>query len=292
MPALRFPAACAILAAAGGLMAIATPVLAAESYDNCTGFIDALPATIGKQGTWCLRKDLSTSMASGEAILVNANNVTLDCNDFKLGGLGAGLSTTAIGIRANERQNVSVRNCAVRGFSYGVFLSGDSHTVEDSRFDLNTVVGIVTNGDGNEVRGNVISATGGRPASGVSFGIAMIGGGARVLDNRVHGVSAEPDEGGLNQLVGGIQADGGMSVVARNVVTGLAPALTMHGIRVYQGVVRDNVLAQATAIAGSTGIVCLSDLGGATTGLSDGNAIRRYATAHANCSTSGVAVDP
>ena len=27
-------------------------VAAAEGYDNCTGFIDSLPATVTTQGTW------------------------------------------------------------------------------------------------------------------------------------------------------------------------------------------------------------------------------------------------
>jgi len=291
MPALRFLPVLATLAAAACLLA-ATPARAAESYDNCTGFIDSLPATIGAQGTWCLRKDLSTGMSSGQAIAINANNVILDCNDFKIGGLAAGASTDAIGIRSEGRQNLSVRNCTVRGFGYGVLVVGDNSTVADSRFDLNTVAGIVMNGDGNEVRGNVVSATGGRPLTGIALGISMNGDGARILDNRVHGVSAEPDEGGLNQLSAGIGADGGVSVVVRNVVTGLAAGINAHGIRVYQGVVRDNVLAQATASPGSTGIVCLDDLGGSTTGLSDDNAIRHYATAHANCTSSGTAVDP
>ena len=87
---------------------------AAQSYDNCTGFIDSVPATITTQGTWCLRKDLSTSIRFGDAITVDANNVTIDCNDFKLGGLSAGPGTKAFGIAGRERQNITVRNCNVR----------------------------------------------------------------------------------------------------------------------------------------------------------------------------------
>src|SRR4249920_3646904 len=78
---------------------------AAESYDNCTGYIDALPAVIASQGTWCMRHDLTTSISSGNAISVLTNNVTIDCNDFKLGGLAAGAGTTAAGIYAPNRQN-------------------------------------------------------------------------------------------------------------------------------------------------------------------------------------------
>ena len=42
----------------------------AETLGSCAGFIDSVPATITTQGTWCLRKDLSTSIASGAAITV------------------------------------------------------------------------------------------------------------------------------------------------------------------------------------------------------------------------------
>ena len=44
------------------------PAAAAESYDSCLGFIDALPATITTQGTWCLRQNLDTSATSGNVI--------------------------------------------------------------------------------------------------------------------------------------------------------------------------------------------------------------------------------
>jgi hypothetical protein len=54
------------LAAAG----YASQAHASRSYDNCTGFIDSLPATISRQGTWCLRKDLYFSPSQGVALTV------------------------------------------------------------------------------------------------------------------------------------------------------------------------------------------------------------------------------
>ena len=123
-----------ILAAAADLTC---PIAAhaAESYDSCVGFIDSIPAVISTQGTWCLRRDLSTSMASGSAITVSANNVTIDCNDFKLGGLAAGNATTTKGINAMGRLNVAVRNCSVRGFLMGIAMEGGgTYTVEDKLF--------------------------------------------------------------------------------------------------------------------------------------------------------------
>ena len=100
----------------------ARPADAAESYDNCNNTISSLPAVIATQGTWCFKGDLATAITSGSAITVNTNNVTIDCNNFKLGGLAAGLGTSTYGIFANNRFNISVRHCNVRGFYVGIFL--------------------------------------------------------------------------------------------------------------------------------------------------------------------------
>src|SRR4249920_3466180 len=89
------------------LLGCAGSAHAAQSYDNCTGFITSLPAVITTQGTWCLKQDLATTVTSGSAITINTNNVTIDCNDFKLGGLGAGLATLANGIYSLNRVNAT-----------------------------------------------------------------------------------------------------------------------------------------------------------------------------------------
>src|SRR5690606_2774500 len=62
----------------GGLLAVPSPARAAETYNTCAGFIDSAPATISKQGVWCLRKNLSTNISSGNAITIATNNVTID----------------------------------------------------------------------------------------------------------------------------------------------------------------------------------------------------------------------
>jgi hypothetical protein len=277
------------LTCATALLAVyASPALAAESYDNCTGYIESLPASISTQGTWCLRKDLATGMASGNAIEVKANNVVIDCNDFKIGGLAAGASTLATGIASGAgRQNIIVRNCTVRGFQFGTWLLGDNHVVEHSRFDVNTVVGIRTDGDGNEIRDNVVTSTGGRPAFGVAMAVIAQGTGGRVLDNRIHGVSAELD--GSNQLSAGLYVEDG--VARGNSISGLLPTGTPHGIRLYHSVARDNIVMQAGPSTGY-GIICLIDDSGQPTGFSHHNTIRHFAAPHTNCNEADNAVEP
>src|SRR5687767_11593422 len=113
------------LGAIGGLSSPQT--WAAEGYSNCEGFIDSLPATITTQGVWCLRQDLNTPISSGYAIDIRTNNVTIDCNDFKIGGMAGGSATSAYGVHAVSALNTTVRNCTVRGFYIGVRLNGSGH---------------------------------------------------------------------------------------------------------------------------------------------------------------------
>jgi hypothetical protein len=164
------------------------PARAAQSYDNCNNFIDSLPATISTQGVWCLRHDLATNITSGNAIIIAANNVTIDCNDFKLGGLAAGVGTGAVGIYASGRQNLTVRHCNVRGFLMGADInSGAGHLVEDNAFDNNTQVGLRVNADDSIVRNNRVRDTGGSPLGGDVIGIEASGKPIFVNDNSVSG---------------------------------------------------------------------------------------------------------
>lgn len=173
----------ALLLAMGSLSA-AGRADAAESYDNCTGYIESIPVSITTQGTWCLKHDVSTSITLGTALSINANNVTLDCNGFKIGGLGAGISTATFGI-SSDKLNATVRNCNVRGFYEGIFLQGDNAVIEHNRADANTHVGIRSSGDGNLIRGNVVTDTGGYTGDAYAYGIIAAGIGPRVIDNSI-----------------------------------------------------------------------------------------------------------
>src|SRR6266571_814513 len=85
---------------------------------NCTA-ITSLPAVITVQGIYCFTGDLATGITSGNAIDIQTNNVVLDLNGFKLGGLAAGPGTQASGIHAFDRQNLTIKNGTVRGFLTG-----------------------------------------------------------------------------------------------------------------------------------------------------------------------------
>jgi len=191
----------------------------AHSYDTCTGYVDSLPATLSSPGLWCLRRNLSIGQDSGAAITIAANNVTVDCNDFKLDGLGAGLDTLAFGILAQGRANTTVRHCAVRGFYVGIRLVGSGHLVEDNRFVGNTHNAIWTDGDGTTIRRNHIFDTGGGTQA--PYDVALeTSGVVDLLDNTIAGVAPSANfPNAYARAVRALKADG--SVIAGNLIRDL-----------------------------------------------------------------------
>lgn len=192
------------------------PAQATESFDACAGVIASLPVTIATQGVWCLTKDLSTGIASGTAITVATNNVTIDCNGFKLGGLAAGDTSQTVGIGATARQNTTVRNCSIRGFLSGVDLRGAGHLVEDNRFDNNLRSATVVVGSNNTIRRNLMYDTGGSTSSGYA---AAVDANAQIIDNTIVGVFGQSGYAiyGIAHGNGG----GAGSVIRDNRVSGL-----------------------------------------------------------------------
>ena len=162
---------------------------------NCTP-ITSLPASINTQGLYCLTGNLATSQTSGFAIAINANNVTLDLNGWKLGGQAAGTGTTAYGIYS-AAVNVTVKNGIVRGFNVGVYLTGRGAAVQGITADQNTYGGIAVEGPGSIVQGNQVVDTGGSTigTNVDAIGISIYGFGSLVQNNLVSGLTATGSNG-------------------------------------------------------------------------------------------------
>jgi len=266
----------------------ATSCLAAESYDNCTGFIDSVPATITTQGTWCLRGDLATAIASGAAIEIATSNVTIDCNHFKLGGLAAGAGTTTSGISALDRSNVTIRQCNIRGFMRGIYLretgsGAGGHLVEDNRLDGNTLQGVSVRGDGSSIRRNMVVNTGGSTTALDATAIATWLD-VDVIDNTVDRVIAlagsNNDSWGIHTVSnsGGSIANNRVRRVGKD-GTGDARSIQneAHGTIVLTG---NHVIGDGSA--GSLGIACV-----ASTGWARGNTVAATETGLYLCRDAG-----
>ncbi len=175
-----------------------TSTVRAETTE-CT-VITTIPMVITVQGVYCLKSNLTTNITFGNAIEIQTNNVTIDFNNFKLGGLAAGPVTEAYGVYAEERQNITLRNGNIRGFYRGIHLdSTDSnytndggHVIENSRFDRNTYAAMWIEGSGNIIRGNQISKTGGiGTANPFAYGIITYGPGVEVINNKIDGTLSD-----------------------------------------------------------------------------------------------------
>jgi parallel beta-helix repeat protein len=233
----------------------------AETFDTCAGFIDTAPTTISTQGVWCLRHDLATNVTSGAAITIAANNVTIDCNDFKIGGLAAGPATQTSGILAINRQNASVRHCNVRGFLVGIDITGGAgHLVEDNRLDNNLYAGIRADADTNTVRRNRVYDTGPAEEDLPAYGIY---GGGEIVDNVIRNVvSKSATYRAIGIYVRGVNG----STVAGNQVVGVLNGVTPNVVGIASNVnnayVADNHVDSGTTIDGygiigfGTGTVC------------------------------------
>ena len=285
----------------------ASQALAARSYDNCTGYIESLPATISTQGTWCLRKDVSTAITSGAAIQVATNNVTIDCNDFKVGGLAAGVGTQTDGILGIARSNVTVRNCNVRGFMRGIALvhedpmmaSSSGHVVENNRLNANTTMGIHVEGDGSMVRQNLVVDTGGTLTSNYTLGIVATGS-VDIIDNTISNIFVS--DSATNVHTYGISTSFNGGTIQDNRIRGLFPRGTgkAYGIisqtvdslfmRVHQTSLRGNDITLAIGSSGSAGIHC--GYGDDSMGLLPGgrardNTVQGFQTAVVACGDAG-----
>lgn len=105
-----------VLAAAGLLLGSG-----AARADN----IKSLPVTITKPGTYNVNQDLVCS-AGGNAIMISADNVTLDLKGHVILGPQTGGSFTSTGVYVGAQQNVVVENGTITGFSNGVWFQGTS----------------------------------------------------------------------------------------------------------------------------------------------------------------------
>lgn len=208
---------------------------AAESYDNCAGFIDSIPTTISTQGVWCLRKDLSGNLGSGAAVTIAANNITIDCNDYKLGNLAAGPATLARGISAQDRANPTIRHCNVRGFATGIDLTGSGALVEGNRLDGNTRIGIRVSGDGGVVRDNLVFDTGSATGYGIAIGI-QTDFAVDVLDNRASAVLALVPANGTGRAVGIWLGENATGLVAHNRISQITYQFLGNGSVSFWGI--------------------------------------------------------
>ncbi|HXX57171.1 MAG TPA: hypothetical protein VEI96_04165 [Thermodesulfovibrionales bacterium] len=213
---------CAVFFVLTSMFVFAIATVTQAELTLCTPINQMLvPYTISVPGNYCLTSDLTSSSPTGNVITINASNVVLDLNDHRIGGQGAGLATQAVGIYANQRKNVIVRNGVVRGFYCGIQLDDTSgntslgNVVEGIRADSNTARGIMVVGFGNRIRYNQVINTGGTTVGTPDvYGIYSSGRAAVIRENIVGSTN-----GSSGAAVFGIYSSGATSVIGANAVS-------------------------------------------------------------------------
>lgn len=138
-----------------------------------TGGAWAAPTAISGCGTFTgfglhvLTQNINATAVVGDCIFIDNNHITLDLNGFVIAGPGAvGGAPTGHGVTSNFRQNITVRNGTVVGFTTGVALGNvDGAVVEDVRAIGNDAIGIYVR-FGSTVRRNTALDNGG---NGIQF---------------------------------------------------------------------------------------------------------------------------
>jgi len=236
---------------------LAAPSAWAETID-CTP-ITTLPYVITTQGIYCLTGDLATSMTSGNAIEIQTNNVTIDLNGWKLGGLAAGAGAWTSGIYAYQRKNITIRNGTIRGFAQGIYINDASpfttsqgHLIEDIRADKNTWIGMQVRGRGNIVRRNQVLDTGGSTLFTYAYGIYLFGPGVRALNNDISSTAATDTGNAFGLLLR--EANG--AVVEGNRIDDVSSGTgNSHGMYIessFNAVMEDNRINGVSSGSGNT----------------------------------------
>ena len=161
------------------LVLLASPAVAFAQ--SCTT-INTIPAGITTPGKYCLAKDFTVNLASGVALGIGANDVTIDCDGHTLKNINTSAGNGSVAIKAIGRNNIVIENCRViGGWMNGIDLE-QSNTVANKNYYINVRNnyvagpywhGIKVWGSAIEVRGNQVYDVGGRPntyAAGIRVG--------------------------------------------------------------------------------------------------------------------------
>ena len=183
-----------------------------------------VPTTITVPGRYCLVAD-STQAFSLWAIAIAADDVVLDCNHHRL--RNTDVASVWAGIRAEDRRNVTVRNCVIDGFHDGISFGNNGAGNANITLSGNQVLnfrqhGLVLWGSTFRVEGNRISQGLGNDNGGI-VGIYLIsfdqnGAGTVIRDNVISGLRPPPGDP-VNDVMGIFLANAQDTEISGNVIS-------------------------------------------------------------------------
>jgi putative cofactor-binding repeat protein len=233
-----------------------------------------------------LADDLTYTSPGNAALTIAASDVSLDCRNHVIHG-SAGAATDALGIYANDRAAISVRNCTVSGFLYGyVFHSSGSGTgilLEDDIAEGNTFVGISLHADASMIRRTSVFNTGLSSVYTAAEAIETFGS-VTISNNSIMGVYAKA---GSSDNAAGIYAGANAATsISGNTIRDLRPAAGGMAYGVYvdnQGAEAVSLTANDIAGPGSGwGLYCANNAA-----IASNNKVAGFGAALPGCSDGG-----
>jgi len=155
--------------------------VSADAAANPT-IIDQLPYRMTSPGAHHFADDLHSDQGHGAAIVVEADDVTIDLKDNTLSGTAIS-DTLAIGIQGNGRSNVAIISGRIAGFYFEIDLRAPaaspacSPVISDLVLSRNQYFGMRIVGADSDVRRSTIMDTGGstRPGHTIPHGVRLVG---------------------------------------------------------------------------------------------------------------------
>lgn len=187
-----------------GLLAVVLSIGAtaqlAGTFDSLGNVaITSLPYTISEEGCYYLESSLNYDSSTGAAILIQADNVVLDMQGFKIENPSTLSITRANAIEAHGRSNISIKNGIIRGFWRGIYLTGPSSSYDTHGEHVIDNLGIAQvpyaiemRGHGNIIRNNHLSYTE-SSSSGSVYAMNLWGPHTRVINNDIIETVDPPD---------------------------------------------------------------------------------------------------
>jgi len=153
---------------AGARCEFGTETSCADGFDNdgdgdtdtadsdCPNLIASCPYTIDVPGNYQLAGNLTST---GTCITINANDVTLDCENQSITGQDV---TSTYGVTVSGKQNVTIQNCIVKDYYFGIDLrSGASNnTISNNTLEGNLDGIQISNSNNNEISNNAVNSNG------------------------------------------------------------------------------------------------------------------------------------
>ncbi len=184
-------AAIIIIAAAGFIIVphlLSTPPTTVATTTIPVSNVSSLSScqSINRPGSYYLSGSIKAQNMSGACVTINANNVSLICNQDHITGRGPYGNTTpySYGILVNGTGHDTVSSCVVGSFSYGIYARGATHLViADNNVSPNAMSDVYLNASpGATVNNNYLS---GASSTQGALDLAAGSAGASVYNNTI-----------------------------------------------------------------------------------------------------------